>query len=175
MGTDEISTSHLLLPITIIIKLLTPHSLCLFFFFLSPSHSPRCLVTLAPCYLAPPILPSRRWRRGKREADREREREAAAHYHRVPRGPSACLPAPPVGHGPSCCSVRAVAQHRHPPPPPSSRDLHRATTSVSPHSRDRAPLCLPLRLFISSTLTPSTAAKPSPLVLRTVSSPHSPP
>lgn len=92
VGTDEISTSHLLLPITIIIKLLTPHSLCLFFFFLSPSHSPRCLVTLAPCYLAPPILPPRQWRRGKREADREREREAAAHYHRVPRGPSACLP-----------------------------------------------------------------------------------
>lgn len=56
-----------------------------------PPHFPRCLVTLAPVILP---LPSFMVEERKREG----EREAAAHYHHVPRGLLLGCP--------SCCSVQ---------------------------------------------------------------------
>lgn len=88
-GGQMRSPSHIPSPPLIII--ITHPSTLLTHPSLSPSHFPRCLVTLAPVILP---LPSFMVEERKREG----EREAAAHYHHVPRGLLLGCP--------SCCSVQ---------------------------------------------------------------------
>lgn len=88
-GGQMRSPSHIPSPPLIII--ITHPSTLLTHPSLFPSHFPRCLVTLAPVILP---LPSFMVEERKREG----EREAAAHYHHVPRGLLLGCP--------SCCSVQ---------------------------------------------------------------------
>lgn len=97
-----------------------------------------------PCYLAPPFL------HGGGEEGRGRKREAAAHYHHVPRGPLACLPL--------LLLSTAVTQYQT----LTSWDLNPAGEPREEPLCVRAPR-LSRCLFIKRTkptLTPSTAAKP---------------
>lgn len=99
-----------------------------------------------------PLLSCPSLHRGGEEG-RGRKREAAAHYHHVPRGPlPACLPAPPAAQY-SCGSVPDPDQLGS---QPCQRATRRATVCESS-------LSLFARLFIrwtTQTLTPTTAAKP---------------
>lgn len=87
------------------------------------------------------------------EEERGRKREAAAHYHHVPRGPlPACLPACP-----SCCSVQLWLSTR--PRPAGILTLPESHVKSHCLKAPRLSHWLFIRWTIQ-TLTPSTAAKP---------------